>query len=454
MNTSTITGLNMEPPAAQATHTRSIEDPNQPITYAMLAELLSGGPTPSGETVTPRSSMKIGAVWACVQVISRAIARMPLITYEKAKEGRVRAEEHELFPLLKMRPNPDMSAFVFMQTLVANTLLYGGGFAEIVRRRNGRVQELVPIESDRVTPFRVSGEVRYRVQTDNGPITLLKRDMLHIPGMSFDGLNGLSVIGHARTLLGASMSRDKFSASFYKNGCRPSGVLEHPGKIGDKAVATLRASLEQLLSGPTNAGKPLVLEEGMKWSSSIIPQHDAQYVETHYAGVEDVCRLFNVPPHKVQHLLRATNNNIEQQSLDFLSDTIAPWAEAIEQEVNFKLLTDDERRTHYAEFLTQAIVQMDSNARGQLYERLFRVGAISPDEIRQRENMNDLPDGRGRTYWTQSSNMPLPTEEQTGRLVEAFITKGTTKPPGGAGGPDDDSGSPKSKKDDAVASGG
>lgn len=433
---------------------RNLEDPTKPITAAQLADLLSGGATGSGKSVTPRSAMKVGAVFACVRVIANAIARMPLITYERTDAGRERAAAHPLYRLLKVRPNPDMSSFAFRSALVTNTLLWGNGYAEIIRRGDGRPQALIPIESDRVTPFREKGELRYRVSTDGTPVTLLRRDVLHLPGLSFDGVCGLSVVAHARQTISAALAADEFSGTLLRNGLRPSGVLQHPGKLGEQAVRNLRESFTAVYGGSANTGKPLILEEGMIWASSAMPLEDAQFVESSYFRIEDIARWFGVPPHKVQHLLRATNNNIEQQSLDFLGDTLAPWVEALEQELNWKLFAPEEQDRFYAEHLTQAIVQMDANARGQLYERLFRVGSISPDEIRERENMNNVPDGRGRTHWTQSSNMPLPTEQQRDELIQAWIKKGSGSAPGGAGGPSDGSGQPDPKTDDQVAKGG
>ncbi|MFN0133417.1 MAG: phage portal protein [Phycisphaerales bacterium] len=454
MSSTTITGPGLDarsysvvPPAGS--ETRSIEDPSKPITAAQLAELLSGGTAGSGKSVTPRSSLKVGAVFACVRVISNAIARMPLIVYERTDEGRVRATSHSLYRLLKLRPNPDMSSFSLRSALMTGALLWGNGYAEIVRRRDGKVQAIVPIESERVTPVREGGDLRYRVVTDGVPVTLLKRDILHLPGLSFDGVCGLSVVGHARQTIGAAMAADEFAGTLLRNGLRPSGVLEHPKKLGDQGTKNLRESFQAVYGGSANSGKPLILEEGMKWNSSSMPLEDAQFVETSYFRVEDIARWFGVPPHKIGHLLRATNNNIEQQSLDFLGDTLAPWVEALEQELVWKLFSEEEMERYYAEHLTQAIIQMDANTRGQLYERLVRTGSISPDEIRDRENLNHVPDGRGRTFWMQSSNMPLPTEEQRDRLIDAWIKKGS-----GGGGPSDASGQPEPKTDDKVAQSG
>lgn len=459
MNLSTITGPYSTPAtppaaAASAAEARSIEDPNKPITAAMLADLMSGGPTASGENVNETTSMRLGTVWACVRAIAHALARMPLIVYERTDRGRERRPEHPLSVLLHQRPNPMMSSFSWRVAKVMGLLLGGDGFSEIVRRGDGRVQQLLPLQHNQVEPFRVAGELRYRVWREDGEkVILLARDVLHIPCMAFDGVRGLSVIKHARQTIGAALAQEKWNAGFYARGCRASGVLEHPAKLGTDAISNLRTSWQIVYGGADNTGKPIILEEGMKWNAapSISPE-DAQFVETSQMRTEDICRWFGVPPHKVGHLLRATNNNIEQQSLDFLSDTVAPWAEAFEQEMNWKLLLPEERGKFYIEHLTQAIIAMDANARGQLYERMMRIGAMTPDEVRDRENLNRYEHGRGAYPWIQSSHMPLPTAEQSVELVDSWIKKGAG--PGGANGPGDGSGKPDPATDDKVAKSG
>lgn len=415
---------------------RNIEDPNVPLTLSQFSELLTGGLGP-GKPVSVRGSLKIATVWACVEIVSNAVARMPLIMYERTEDGRRRAEEEPLYELLKLRPNDDTSAFSLRKALVANRLLGGRGCCEIVRRRSGQVQELQVIEWDRILPKRVpGGELRYEYRGEDGITqTLLQRDVLYVPGLTFDGITGLSVIGHARLTLSAALSRQEFMAAFYRNGLRPSGVLQHPGELGKKALENLRKSFSERNAGPENAGKPLILEEGMQWNAQgvMISPEDAQFVESEYVTIEDICRWFGVPPHKVQHLLRATNNNIEQMSLDFLGDTLSPITEAIEQEFNWKLFTPNERRRFYVEHLTQAIVQMDAATRGQLYQRLVGIGAMCADDVCQRENMNNIPDKRGKVYYVPVNVMPSMTPDQAEQYLAALIKKGGNASSGSSG---------------------
>ena len=457
--TSTITGPGLEDNAstgiAQRSHgpreTRNIEDPSKPITYAQLAEILGGGPTPSGKTVTAQSAMKVSTVFACVRVIANAIARMPLITYRRTKEGRERATDLPLYQLLKLRPHPWMSSFTFRNTLMVNPLLHGNGYAEIVRRGDGRIQSLFPIESPRVTPVIRNEQLVYDVQTDRGIQTLLPRDIIHVPGLSFNGLTGLSVVQHARVTIGAAMAADDYSASLLHHGLKPSGVVTHPGRLSSDGAKNLRESINATYGGYANAGKPFILEEGATYSPLSMPLEDAQFVESSYFRVEDICRWFGVQPHKVQHLLRATNNNIEEQGLDFLGEAVAPWVQALEEELNYKLFLPEEQATLYCEHKTQAIIQMNADARGAYYERLVRIGVQNQDELRELENLNHIPDGRGSNFWIQSSHMPLPTPQQRDQLIDSWIKKGAGAAPGGANGPGDGGGQPNPKTDGQVA---
>lgn len=409
---------------------RNVEDPSKPLNWSTFGELLTqGSMTGAGKAVTPETAMRVSTVFACVRIVAFSIARMPLVTYARTDDGRERAKDHPLYRLLKIRPNPEMSAFSFRSTLMTHLPLWGNAYAEIVRTRSGKIAELWPIEPWRVQPFREDGQLRYRVTTDGRRDTLMPRDMIHIPGLSFDGIKGLSVIAYARQTIGAALAADEFAGTLLRNGLRPSGVLSHPGRLGDEALKRLRESFAAVYGGSANAGKPLITEEGMTWTSNAMPLEDAQFIEGGQFRVEELCRWYGVPPHKVGHLLRSTNNNIEQQSLDFLGDTLSPWVEASEQEINHKLFTEAEQDRFYCEHLTQSIVQLDVKSRGEFYERLYRLSSINADEIRERENLNRLPDGRGQTYWTQGSNMPVPNEDQRDKIIEAWIRKGIGRAP-------------------------
>lgn len=397
---------------------RSLEG-NQPITYARLAEILSGGPALPGISVSPTKAMQLTAVWACVNLLANAVAKMPLVLYQETDDGRERAKGHPYYRLLKKRPHPRCSPFSLVKTLVVNTLLWGRGHAEIIRRGDGLVLGLLPIETVRVQPVVEGGVARYRVATDRGVVTLQARDILHIPGLSYDGFTDLSVIQHARLTMAGAMAGDETSARMQAQGLRAGGVLEVPGKIGEAAVQNLRRSLEEINGGPQNTGRPMILEQGMVWKQTSINPDDAQFLESRKFSREEICFLFGVRPGKIG-LGAPAGGDIEQASLEFLGDSVSPHAIAIEQEMNYKLFGDDDE--HYAEFLTQALVQVDMNKRGQWYERMTRIGGMNIDEIRDRENMNRLSDGRGTVHYLPSNQMPAATPDQADRLTEAWIT--------------------------------
>ncbi len=431
---------------------RNAQNPQTQLTPAQLVALLNGSSISGrAESVTPQASMHVATVWCCVNIIANAIARMPLVLYRRTKDGRERARNHPLYELMMLRPNPTTSAFALRHTQVVNRLLWGDSFSQIVKTRVGIPQEVRILPSAVTRTHDESGELRYKTIRDGREITLLRHEVLHVPGLSFDGRKSLSVIQHARRTIGAALGSDEFSDGFMANGLRPSGVLRHPGKLGDKAVQNLRVSFESLYGGPRNSGRPMILEEGMEWDSMAMPLEDAQWVETAHFRVEEICRWFGVPPSKVHHLIKMSYSSSEHADLDFLGDTCAPLCEAIQQEFNYKLLLPEEREDYYFEHHWQSIVKMDSKARVEYYRGLSGVGAVSSDEIRDRENMNHIPDGRGSIFWINSTNMPAPTPEQADRITESWIKKGETKSPGGANGPDDKGGKPNPSTDDKVA---
>lgn len=424
MNTSMIVGPGI-PESVEARS--SIENPNTPLTWASFAELLAGPPSGSGEPVNVRTALRVSTVWACVEIVSNSVARLPLITYRRKGDAddRERAKDHPLYRTLRLRPNQEMSAFSMVKTLVMNRMLSGAGYAEIVRRPDGITTELVPIETGRVTKFRAGGELRFQVAGINGAPAemLLQRDIIHVPGLSFNGVDGLSVIACARETIGAALASDKFQGTMMRNGLRPAGVLKHPKTLTAPALARLRETFQATYGGSANAGKALILEEGMEWAAGVMTMDEAQFIETGQFRCEDICRWFGVAPHKVQNLLRSTNNNIEQQSLDFLSDTVEPVITPIEQEFNFKLFGPDEADEYFCEFMRQKLIQMDANARGQLYARLLACGAICPDDICRWENLNALPDDRGKSHWIPMNLIPLMTPDQLGEYITAVIKK-------------------------------
>ena len=310
MSSSMITGPGLDGASAIQAAGGAVQESRDlgqatPITYGQLLTIAAGGISGAGVSVSPRGSMKVATVMACARVVAWGLARMPLHVYRRTNYGRVRAWEHPTYKLLRMRPNPEMGAMSMRSALMLGALLWGNGYAEIVRNRRGEPVQIVPIESDRVCPRRLeeTDELVYRVRTNRGERVLLKHEIIHVPGLSYDGITGLSVISHAREVLGASILADRMQGTLVKNNLRPSGVVIHPGKLGPQGTANLRESITRHNTGE-NVGVPLILEEGMTWIPGSMSLQDASWIETSRLRIEDICGLFGVPaPGPGHHIL-------------------------------------------------------------------------------------------------------------------------------------------------------
>lgn len=402
---------------------RSIEDPSKPLNWEQLSQILTLGDGDPKNNINPSNATQIGTVLACVRLISQSIAKMPFITYERTPTGRERAINHPNYRLLRMRPDSFTSAFMFIQGLVANMLLWGNGYAEVTRDRAGTPLGLTLIESRRVSPELRNGQMVYTVNgSSSGPVTLTAYDIVHVQGMTRNGLVGESVISASRRTLGIAKSAGDVAGTLARNGLRPGGVLETPTKLSDQAQANLRKGFTDLYAGPENAGKVITLENGVTFKPWTMPAQDAELLASRQFSRKEIAEIFGVPLSLLSDN-ESAGSNVEATGLNFLNYTLDPILVAIEQEMNYKLFNEIEWDINYCEFMRQAVLQMDSTARMNMYKGLAQVGAINANEIRNRENMNALPDGRGDVYFVPSNMMPAPTPEQAGKLLDGWIKK-------------------------------
>jgi HK97 family phage portal protein len=362
-----------------------------------LGALFGAPPLASGMSVSETTALNHSAVWAAVAIISSDVAALPLIFYRRLpNDGKERYTAHPLYRILHAEPNPEMTAMVFRETLTAHLLLWGNAYAEIERDAFGRPFALWPLTPDRVTPFReTDGRLRYRVRNEQGGETILEmRDVLHIPGLGFDGLTGYSVIAKARESIGVGVAAEKFGASFFGNGSTFGGVFSHPGKLSPLAKENFTRSIEARHQGIDKAHKFILVEEGMKYESIGIHPTDAQFLETRKFQVTEVARWFQIPPHKIGDLERATFTNIEEQNLDYYRSGLRRWLVRWEQELNRKLVASSERNLQFAEHLVEGFLRGNSTARSEFYSKMFGIGALSINDIRALENQNPIgPDG-------------------------------------------------------------
>ena len=363
---------------------------------------LNGQPTHSGVEVSGETALNFSAVFCAVNIIAGSIASLPLKLYKRVGEnGKEPLRDHPLFDLLHNQPNPEMTSYVFREILQEHLLLQGNAFAEIIMDRIGRPAELWPWNPT-VTKIRrdENNTIFYEVREPDGTTRKIPAErMFHIPGLGFDGRTGYAVVAKARETFGLGLAMEEFQARFYGQGTNIGGVLQHPGKLSDAGHERLVKDLQEQRSGLLHAHKTMLLEEGMKYEKLGMPLEDAQFLESRVFQVGEIARWFNLPPHKLKELSRATFSNIEEQQIEFVQDTIRPWAVRWEQHIAWKLIRPEERRTIFAEFNLDGLLRGDFKARMEGYAAMRNVGAINADEIRAKENDNPIGGLAGEMYW-------------------------------------------------------
>ena len=380
---------------------------------------LLGGST-SGKAVTERSAMQMTAVYSCVRILAEAIAGLPLHLYTyKDDGGKEKAIGHPLYLLLHDEPNPEMSSFVFRETLMTHLLLWGNAYAQIIRNGKGEVVALYPLMPNRMTVDRdSSGQLFYSYQMNNtdaptmkaGTVILKPSDVLHIPGLGFDGLVGYSPIAMAKNAIGLAIATEEYGAKFFANGATPGGLLEYPGTVKDPD--RVRESWNKGFSGSQNAGKVAILEEGMKYTPISIAPEQAQFLETRKFQINEIARIFRVPPHMVGDLEKSSFSNIEQQSLEFVKYTLDPWVVRWEQSLSRALFTPEEKKRYFFKFNVEGLLRGDYQSRMNGYATARQNGWMSANDIRELENLDRIPAEDGGDLYLINGNM-LPLKEDT-----------------------------------------
>jgi HK97 family phage portal protein len=371
------------------------------------------GPTTSGKTVNEFTAMQTTAVYSCVRILAEAVASLPLHVYRYKENGKERVYNHHLYHILHNEPNTEMSSFVFRETLMSHLLIWGNAYAQIIRDGAGRVVALYPLLPNKMTVSRgKNGEIYYIYTTtsdenpnfkDYGSVVLRKQDVLHIPGLGFDGLVGYSPIAMAKNAVGMTIATEEYGASFFANGANPGGVLEHPGVLKDPKK--VRDSWNEVYRGTANAHKIAVLEEGMKYQQIGIPPEEAQFLETRKFQINEIARLYRIPPHMVGDLEKSSFSNIEQQSLEFVKYTLDPWVIRWEQAMQRSLLLPIEKQEFFIRLNVDGLLRGDYQSRMNGYSVARQNGWLSANDIREMEDMNPIPDEEGGNLYLINGNM-------------------------------------------------
>lgn len=386
------------------------------------------GGSSSGKAVNERSAMQMTAVYSCVRILSEAVAGLPLHIYRyDGKGGKDKALDHPLYRLLHDEPNPEMTSFAFRETLMTHLLLWGNAYAQVIRNGKGEVIALYPLMPSKMIVDRdQAGRIYYaysRTQEDantlgrDQQVLLSPHDVLHIPGLGFDGLVGYSPIAMAKNAIGMAIACEEYGASFFANGAAPGGVLEHPGVVKDPK--RVRESWNAIYQGSRNAHRIAVLEEGMAYKAIGISPEQAQFLETRKFQINEIARIFRVPPHMVGDLEKSSFSNIEQQSLEFVKYTLDPWVVRWEQSLHRALFSLEEKKRLFVRFNLDGLLRGDYQSRMAGYAVGRQNGWMSANDIRELENLDRIPPELGGDLYLINGNMT--------KLEDAGAFASTTK---------------------------
>lgn len=360
-----------------------------------------GTRTSSGTIISPDAAMGIVTVFACIRVLAETIGTLPLILYRRLPDGgKERAVDHPLYSVFQRRANPDMTPYVWKETSVSHIAGWGNAYSEIAYDGMGRMQ-LWPVAPPRIqVGFDGTKKVFDYLGPDGSKKRLADGTIFHIPGLGSNGLVGMSPIGLHREALGLQQALQDFGSATMRNMARPAVVMTHPKTLSKGAIERLATQMDEL-RGAGNAGKTIVMEEGLTLQEIGIPPEDAQYIESRQFQDRQVMRIYRMQPHMVGDLQNATYTNIEHQSIDFTVFTLAPYLVRIEEEASLQLLPEDEQDEYFFEFLIDALLRGDAETRAKALQIQHNEGVLSDNEWRAIENRNPKPIDN---FWAPAGN--------------------------------------------------
>lgn len=380
----------------------------------------SDGVTTSGVRVTRRKALGYAGVWRAVTLIANSVGRLPVQVMKRVGEGKEPDRRHQAYRLLRKKPNQYMTAFTFKQALMSHALLDGNGYALIVRDKDGRPVELLPLNPTSTWPVRADGVLWYVARYQDGRkwvmTKLLSTDVIHIKNLSNDGLIGYPVVKTLRDTFGKAIAARDYGSRYFKSDGSPGVILQIPKGMTEAAITNLRNSWGAMHQGGENAHKPALLRDGVIATTVPRSAKDAQLFENMDYDAREIANVFGVPAHKLGDPSKTAYNSLESENQSMLDDTLDPWLINWEEELEDKLLLETEKQddTHAIEFTRQALSRTNLTARGDYYTKAITTGWLSPDEVRGYENMNPIPDGSGKVFMRplntgQQSAQPAPT---------------------------------------------
>jgi HK97 family phage portal protein len=379
-----------------------------------LKDFFGGRESHSGAVVNESTALSSTAVFACIRLLSDTLASLPCPVYKRMNpRGKERAQDYPLYKLIHTQANPIMPAFTWRETMMGHVLGWGNCYSEIEYGENGYPIALWPLRPDRTRPERdkVTKELYYVTQIDGIEYKLPKNRVLHIPGLGFDGIKGYSPITLAREAIGLSMATEEFGARYFGSGAHPGAVITRPVDApvmeDQKSIEDLRKYLVDAYAGLGKSHRLMLLEEGMEIKNIGIPPEDSQFLETRQFQVTEIARFFGVQPHLVGDLTKSTNNNIEEQAIEFVVYTLRPWLVRWESYLNLNLIPEEHQSLYFCEFLIDGLLRGDAKSRSEALQIQRRSGIINANDWAEIENRNPLPGKEGDIYIVESNMQSL-----------------------------------------------
>lgn len=378
---------------------------------------MGGAPSFAGPVVNETSAMRSTTVFRCVALKAGVIAALPLEVYRRTTTGRERAVDNRMHSILHDRPNDLMSSFMWKEMIVANLMLAGNHYSVIEYDNAARVRNLLPVAPQIAVVERVKGRNRYTFTFSDGREMLDQDEVIHVPGIGFDGLKGLSPIAWAgKQPVGISLALDEFVGRMHANSARPSGTVTLPKNISPEGVRRMRAEIESLYNGMHATGKTMLLDNGAEWNTMQMSLQDAQTLESRRFQVADICRLFGLPPSMVGETDKQTSwgTGIREMKIGFQIFCLDPDLTRIEAELNRKLFT----YPYYCEFNREALNAMDPVAQAEMFASSLMNAGMTPNEIRRKRNLPDDPNPVADELFVQAGTVPLSVAAQYGKPTQ------------------------------------
>jgi len=357
-----------------------------------------GSPSVSGVHVTENRAMGLSAHFACVRLIATTIASLPIHIYERTANGKRIRNDHPAARLLRIKPNSEMTAFSFLESMQAQISNRGKALAELNFDRKGNISEIWPIAPGLCEPRRKDKNGPIEYWFPNSGIALPAWKILHIPGLGFDGINSFSPVQLFRQNFGFGLAVEEFGSRFFGQGTNIGGWLEHPGKLSKEAYERVKSDMKEKYAGLQRSHGVVILDEGMKYSKLGMPLEDAQFIQSRKFTATDMARIHGVPPHLIGDLEKATFSNIEEQGIEAVVYSFRPWAVRWEQALNAKIFSGEEQDRYYIKIELDGLLRGNTETRYKAYSIGLQQGFLNADEVREKEDMNPLPDGQGKIY--------------------------------------------------------